>query len=74
MHSFTYDEWKAKGFQVQKGQKATGRNTAGKCTFSGDQVQLRKSRFNYNPNEEDDFDQDDYDLWYDMYGHTRDWV
>lgn len=34
----TFDEWKAKGYHVIKGQKATGRNSKGVATFMSSQV------------------------------------
>lgn len=36
----TYDEWKALGFQVQRGEKAAGRDKHGKALFSEQQVAL----------------------------------
>ncbi len=38
MKSLTFDEWKAAGFRVRKGEKATGRNHQGQATFTRDQV------------------------------------
>lgn len=38
MESHTFDEWKARGFRVCKGHKATGRNEEGKATFTKAQV------------------------------------
>jgi hypothetical protein len=57
----TYDEWKAEGFQVQKGEKATGRNAQGKATFLPSQV-------DYIPGDED-YDGDDQ-FWAE-YGDER---
>jgi hypothetical protein len=34
----TYDQWKADGYQVVRGEKATGRNADGVPTFTEDQV------------------------------------
>ena len=34
----TFDEWKAAGFWIRKGEKSTGRNKEGKPTFTRDQV------------------------------------
>lgn len=61
----TYDEWQAEGFQVRKGQKATGRNKEGKATFLPSQV-------DYIPDEE--FDEDDHQQFMDEYGYDRDWM
>lgn len=38
MKSLTFDEWKALGYQVRRGEKASGRNKQGKATFNRDQV------------------------------------
>lgn len=38
MKPLSYDDWQAAGFQVRKGQKATGVNKAGKPTFTREQV------------------------------------
>lgn len=40
MSNLTYKEWKAKGFHVIKGQKATGRNKEGVATFTDKQVTI----------------------------------
>jgi hypothetical protein len=34
----TYDQWRANGYQVMRGEKATGRNGDGVPTFTEDQV------------------------------------
>jgi len=34
----TYDQWQAHGYQVVRGEKATGRNADGVPTFTEDQV------------------------------------
>lgn len=39
MKALTYDEWKAAGYQVMKGEKSTGRNKKGQATFTREQVQ-----------------------------------
>lgn len=61
----TYKEWRAEGFQVQKGQKATGRNAKGEATFRSNQV-------DYIPDE--DPDEEDYQHFMDIYGYDRDWT
>lgn len=61
------------GYHVMKGEKSTKRNKEGICLFFGNQVEKNKPRY-YGPTGDGDFDQEDYDMWYDMYGHTRDWV
>ncbi len=38
MKAKTFDEWKAAGFRVRKGEQATGRNPQGRATFTRDQV------------------------------------
>lgn len=38
MKARTYDEWRDLGYQVQKGEKATGRNKLGVPTFTREQV------------------------------------
>lgn len=38
MKNMTYDNWKLAGYQVKKGERACGRDTAGKPVFSRDQV------------------------------------
>lgn len=55
----TFDEWKAMGYHVIKGQKAAGRNAEGKATFSRAQVEAN----NWNPG---DYDQDDMEADYDF--------
>lgn len=42
MKALTYDEWRDLGYQVLKGEKASGRNASGKCTFTRDQVEERE--------------------------------
>lgn len=71
----TYDEWKAMGYVVKKGEKSTARDKDGKCTFLLTQVKRRSVgwRNTGDPGDEE-FDQDDYDMWYDMYGCDRDWA
>jgi len=39
----TYDEWNAIGYSPRKGQKATGRNAQGVCTFTLEQVSRKPS-------------------------------
>lgn len=41
MKALTYDDWRALGYQVRKGEKASGRNPQGKTTFTRDQVEER---------------------------------
>ena len=38
MKAKTFDEWKAGGFRVRKGEKATGRNKQGVPTVTREQV------------------------------------
>lgn len=38
MKSLTYEEWKEIGYQVLKGERATGKNKDGRPTFVRDQV------------------------------------
>ena len=38
MRAKTYDDWGLLGYHVRKGEKATGRDKAGKATFTRDQV------------------------------------
>jgi len=38
MKSRTFDEWKASGYRVLKGEKSTGRDKLGRPTFTRDQV------------------------------------
>ena len=66
----TYKEWRAAGYQVIHGQKTKRRNTKGEAVFSKKQVK------SMNPVQDADYDMymDDYNQWYDGYGHTRDWV
>lgn len=66
--SLTFKEWKAKGYHVIKGQKASGRNDNGEAVFSEKQVEVTYNEHN------SDYDEDDYNQWYDTYGHTRDWA
>ena len=42
MKAKTYDEWRDLGYQVQKGEKATGQNKDGKATFTRSQVEERE--------------------------------
>lgn len=47
----TYDDWLLAGYQVRKGEKATGRNPrTGKPTFTRDQVEEATER---KPKEQD---------------------
>lgn len=39
MKAKTFDEWKAAGFRVRRGEKATGRTKAGQATFTREQVE-----------------------------------
>lgn len=41
--AMTYDEWNAIGYSPYKGQKHTGRNEAGVCTFLPEQVGRKPS-------------------------------
>lgn len=80
----TFDEWKAKGYHVIKGQKASGRNAEGKATFNDRQVEKfvdrprgnlnyparRMSRGDYYENVDR---QEDYDMFEAVYGYDRDW-
>ena len=38
MKAKTFDDWKAGGFRVRKGEKATGRDKQGVPTFTREQV------------------------------------
>lgn len=68
----TFDEWKAAGYHVIKGQKSTGRNAAGKATFNEKQVELQwKNRPDYG--EGSDYEED-YDIFMAEYGYGRDWT
>lgn len=67
--NLTFDEWKAKGYHVIKGEKATGRNDKGKATFTQKQV-----CHNHSYGDDDGDPEDDYNQWYDTYGYDRDWV
>lgn len=56
MKTMTYDDWKAAGFQVTKGQQATGRcPRTGKPTFTRAQVEESRS-FDRGPREPRDSD------------------
>ena len=37
--NLTYEQWKADGFYVRKGEKSSGRNECGVATFSDEQVE-----------------------------------
>lgn len=63
--AWTFDEWKSRGYGVKKGQKATGRNAAGKATFTIDQV-------TETYNEPNDWEYDDDDYWRLLY-NLGDW-
>lgn len=39
MKAKTYDEWKELGYQVKRGEKASGRLPTGKGTFTREQVE-----------------------------------
>lgn len=59
MEKKTYAEWKASGFQVNRGEKASGRNIDGAATFSRNQVKIlvkeyRSPRDNFNSFDHDD--------------------
>ncbi len=43
MKALTYDEWRAAGFAVKKGETTTGRNRYGEATFTRVQVEPMKS-------------------------------
>lgn len=51
MKALTYDTWKAAGYQVRKGEKASGRNAKGEPTFTRDQVEDAPER--RKPEDED---------------------
>ncbi len=52
----TYREWQENGYQVQRGETASGRNANGVATFLRSQVRLRISR--YGGGDPDDRDHD----------------
>ena len=60
----TFDEWKALGRCVERGQKSTGRNRAGECTFTKQQTKpLSTTR---HPGVDEgcgDYDYDEEDLF-----------
>lgn len=58
--SKTFDEWKALGYQVVKGQKATSWTKDGKAKFDSKQVKVREDRFIYDYHEEDLWAHPDY--------------
>lgn len=66
----TFKEWKARGYHVIKGQKATGRNDAGEATFTKKQVAVNHF---YDCGDDGGDYQDDYDQFEAEYGHSRDW-
>lgn len=56
MKAMTYDDWQAAGFQVRKGEKATGRcPRTGKPTFTRAQVEESRA-FDRGPREAGDRD------------------
>ena len=54
MKAKTYEEWSELGYQVRKGEKATGRNKEGGATFTRDQTDER----------DNDIDPDDPMEWH----------
>jgi len=54
MKAKTFDEWKALGYHVIKGEQHTGRNKDGICTFTREQVE------EHDEYEDDYLDRDDY--------------
>lgn len=59
MKDKTYDEWRQLGYQVRKGEKATGRNKKLEPTFTREQVDER-----FDPGE----DPVDEDRFIDIHG------
>ena len=59
----TYKEWYALGFHVKRGQKHTGRNIDGVCTFKRSQVERNNNYYR----DEDDNREDD-ELYFAIYG------
>lgn len=59
----TYKEWGQLGYHVIRGQKATGRNADGVCTFKRSQVERNN---NYYRDEDDD--REDDELYFAIYG------
>jgi len=49
MKALPYDDWKAAGYHVRKGEKATGRNAQGKATFTRDQVDDTPENTDFGP-------------------------
>lgn len=39
MKARTFDDWKAAGYRVLRGERASGRDRAGRATFNRDQVE-----------------------------------
>lgn len=59
MKRLTYDDWKALGYQVRKGEKATGRDPrTGAPTFTREQVDDREDD---HLRHDEDFDGMDHD-------------
>lgn len=54
--SKTYREWGRLGYHVIRGQKATGRNADGTCTFKRSQVALNDYSDNVDPTDNDFFE------------------
>jgi hypothetical protein len=58
----TFKEWKARGYMVKRGEKATGRNQDGAATFTKKQVKWYTPMYNGDYYDLDDF-YDDGDRW-----------
>lgn len=72
----TFDEWKAAGYSVRKGEKSVGRSASGHPLFTSAQVRSNPYRSRYRPVQDGDLDntQEDYDRFYSEYGYDRDWL
>lgn len=58
---FTFDEWKARGFHVNKGEKSTSRNADGVCVFTRQQVSENTKKYTLR-----EYDNYDYEFDHDM--------
>lgn len=68
MNFKTFEEWKAAGFHVVKGEKSHHRNESGQALFSSKQVERNRQRRYAYPDKTYGFDWDeeqqrDHDQW-----------
>lgn len=73
--NLTYKDWRAKGYQVMKGQKHVARSKEGECLFSEEQVdvmQIFRSHGYRQTNDDEGWDYEGSVEEYMSFGDTQD--